>query len=96
MKISDQAKEVLKTILKENNLDGLRVEIQESCCGKSPVIGLDTFGENEQPQMINDIAVIIPEDAKEAVEDLEIDVVDDQLVVLGSSCSCSDDCGHCH
>ncbi len=88
MKITDSAREVLQQALQETGAHGLRVAIQETCCGKSPVIGLDVYTEDDQPETINDINIVIPEEARDVVDGLEIDLVNGELVVLNTVCGC--------
>lgn len=75
MKITDSAKEVLQQALNETGAHGLRVAIQETCCGKSPVIGLDVYTEDDQPETVNDINIVIPEEARDVVDGLELSLI---------------------
>lgn len=93
MKISDNAKEVLLQAFEENNADGLRVAIQETCCGKCPVIGLDVYNEEDAPEEINGIKIVIPEEAKPITDEIEIDLVNGELVILNTVCGCGGGCG---
>ena len=81
MKITDSAKDVLQQALNETGAHGLRVAIQETCCGKSPVIGLDVYTEDDQPETVNDINIVIPEEARDVVDGLEIDLIVALLLV---------------
>lgn len=94
MKISDAAKEALTAIIEENGADGLRAGIQETCCGKNPVIALDKFEEGEEPEVFNGIKMVILPDSREIMEELEIDLVNDELVILQTVGGCG--CGHHH
>lgn len=94
MKISDNAKEVLVPLIKENGADGLRAAIQETCCGMQPVIGLDMFQEGEAPVEFNGVPMVIADEAKDIMEDLEIDLVNGELVILTTVQGCG--CGHHH
>lgn len=95
MKITDSAKEALLQVIEETQADGLRVAIQETCCGKSPVIGLDVYADQDQPEKINDISIVIPEEARDIAEGLEIDLVNGELVVLNTVCGCGGHDGGC-
>lgn len=95
MRITDSAREVLQQALQETGAHGLRVAIQETCCGKSPVIGLDVYTEDDQPETINDINIVIPEEARDVVDGLEIDLVNGELVVLNTVCGCGGHEGGC-
>lgn len=96
MKITDPARDVLKEVIEENNADGLRVVIQETCCGKSPMIGLDVFEEGEARDSINGIDIAIPEEARDLMEEVEIDLVNGELVILNTVCGCGGNCDHHH
>lgn len=95
MKISDNAREALKALIEENGADGLRAGIQETCCGKNPVIALDTFEEGEEPELFNEVPMVILPEAKGIMDQLEIDLVNGELVILSTvqGCGCG---GHHH
>lgn len=93
MKITDPAKKELAKLLNDNQADGLMVVLQESCCGTSPVFQMVRFEEGDQPEEIADIKVLMDQPAKEAVEDVVIDLKDGELVVFNPVCGCGGGCG---
>ncbi|WP_305151159.1 hypothetical protein [uncultured Dubosiella sp.] len=105
MKITNEASPVLVQLLKEKKADGLMMEINETCCGKSPVFAIVVFDENDKPETIDGISVLIPEEQKELAEKIVIDLVNGELVVMApemeGGCNCHHDeehecCGHDH
>lgn len=94
MKITDTARDALKSLLAENEADGLLVGFHETCCGTPPLFQLAAFDENDTPETINEIGLVIPDEAKDALEDLIIDVVNDELVVMSTAVEAGGCCGH--
>lgn len=95
MKITDEARDVLKQVFDENNANGLLVSIQETCCGKSPVFQVAILDDEDPKDEINGINVSAGKDEKEVIDDMIIDFVNGELVVLNSVCGCGDGgCGH--
>lgn len=93
MKITDSARDALKNLLAENEADGLLVGIHETCCGKSPVFQLAVFDENDTPEVFNEISLVIPEPARDALDDLIIDEVNGELVVMSTAVEPGGCCG---
>lgn len=93
MKITDAAKEVLTQILEENQADGLLVEIQETCCGKSPVFAIARFEEGDEPIDVDGIKMVVPDEAREDIENVVIELSDGELIVANAVCGCG---GHGH
>lgn len=91
MKITDEARDVLKGVISENNADGLLVELTRTCCGEAPVFRFAAFDENDKPESINGIDIVVPENIGDALDDLIIDMVNGELVVMSSAaggCGC--------
>lgn len=93
MKITDSARDALKNLLAENGADGLLVGIHETCCGKSPVFQLAAFDENDTPESFNEINLVIPDEARDALDDLIIDEVNGELVVMSTAVDAGGCCG---
>jgi Fe-S cluster assembly iron-binding protein IscA len=90
MKITPDAQKALKSVLADNNADGLLVSLQETCCGISPVFSLAVFDENDKPVDVDSIQIVVPQEAQSAIEDVTIDLVNGELVVESTGgCSCS-------
>lgn len=94
MKITEEGKKALEDIMAQTKADGLMVEMQESCCGFTPVFRLATFDENDKPEDVDGIKIVIPEAAKELTENLVIDLSHGELVVMNAGCGCGDGHGH--
>lgn len=92
MKITNEAKTALQTILSQNDADGLLMELSETCCGKTPMFRIAKYDETDSPKVFNDIKVVIPEEALSLADQMMIDLVDGELVVLNEvagGCGCS-------
>lgn len=97
MKITPQAQKVLHEVIEQNGADGLLATIAQSCCGSSPVFQLARFEEGDQPEVIDGVSIVFDPAARDAVEDVIIDLEGNDLVVLNPVCSCSQGCeGHDH
>lgn len=102
MQITDEARDDLQRLIQENNAHGLRVVLEQTCCSKVPVVGLDLFNGEDAPVDINTIPVVFTDIPKEAAESLVLDKVDGQLVLMDTAekeqdCSCcagGDGCCH--
>jgi Fe-S cluster assembly iron-binding protein IscA len=93
MKMTDGAKEVLEKSMKEHDCDCLRITVEPGCCGASLNFTLDQLKSGEHPITINDISVIMDEQAQEQTDALTINADDGELVIDGGSCDCgSSDC----
>lgn len=91
MKITDQARDALNEIFKNNGVNGLRMDITETCCGKSPVIAMDILDDGDIKEQVNGVDVVIPDELEELADTLVIDQIDGELVVLNSVCGCHHD-----
>ncbi len=83
MKITNEAKPQIEQVLNDKNAQGLMMEVHESCCGKSPVFALVVFDENDNPELVNGIKVLIPEQYRDLAEKITIDLIDGELFVTG-------------
>lgn len=90
MKITDNAKQALNQIFEESGVDGLLVEIKETCCGKSPVFAIAKFDENDIVEDVDGVKIVIPDDAREDVENVVIELADGELVVMNAVCGCGE------
>lgn len=88
MKVTEEAKELLKKSMKDHDCNCLRITAESGCCGVSLNITLDQIKSGEQPIAINDIPVVMDQQAQEKTELLTINVEDGQLVIDGGSCGC--------
>lgn len=90
MRITDEAKVLIEEALVSNNYDCLAVMLEESCCGTSFNFGLGTLEEEDEPIIINGIAVMMDAKAQARTENVTLAVEDGELVVQddGPSCNC--------
>ncbi|SFG65081.1 hypothetical protein [Sporolactobacillus nakayamae] len=88
MKMTEEAKELLEKSMKEHDCDCLRITAEPGCCGASLNFTLDQLKSGEQPIKINDVSVIMDEQAQEQTDALTINAENGQLVIDGGSCGC--------
>ncbi|AGK53512.1 adhesin [Bacillus sp. 1NLA3E] len=91
MKITDEAKQLLESFLKEKGADGIRLYTVGGCCGPQFAISLDPPQESDRMETINGIKVAF--DAQiTTTEELTLDKEENQegtgLVLLGASSCC--------
>lgn len=87
MKITNEAKKMLKEVLDSNNSDCLKVTLQKSCCGTSLVFNLAKLEEGDEHVSINDIPVLMEDDAKKRAEAVTITVENEKLKILDEEAS---------
>lgn len=99
MQITEQARVMLAEILKENEADGIQAVLSMGCCGMQPMFQMVRFDETDRPEVIDGISVVYAQGAKEAVEDVIIDVQNGELVILhpvmAGGCGCHGHEGGC-
>lgn len=86
MKITNQAKIMLKQFLSENGCNALKATVQHSCCGSSLVFSLANKTAKDKVEIINGVTVIMDGEAKKKAENAVIDVKNGELVVSSSCC----------
>ena len=59
MNITNEAKEYIQSLLKEQQAKGLRIYAIEGCCGPQIGLSLDTPEESDTVSVINDIQVAV-------------------------------------
>lgn len=94
--ITNSAAEMLKNLIKENGADGLQAFMAQSCCSASPAFQMVRFEEGDQPEIINEIPVLMDDDVKGEIDQAIIDVADGELAVFlpaAGGCGCG---GHHH
>ena len=93
MNITNEAKEYIQTLLKEQHAKGLRVfAIEGGCCGPQIGLSLDTPEESDTISVINDIQVAVATKAEEFVNSLTLDYETEGeqsgLVMVGAPNNC--------
>ncbi len=91
MKITDNAKEMLQTILNENGVENIRLYAVAGCCGPQFALSLDAPQENDTLKTINGIRVAFDPQITGA-DDLTLDKEENPdgagLVLIGASSCC--------
>lgn len=93
MNITNEAKEYIQSLLKEQQAKGLRVyAVEGGCCGPQIGLSLDMPEESDVISVINDVQVAVARQAKEFVKSLTLDfeTEGDQsgLVMVGAPNNC--------
>lgn len=93
MNITNEAKEYIQSLLKEQQAKGLRVyAIEGGCCGPQIGLSLDMPEKLDVISVINDVQVAVARQAEEFVKSLTLDfeTEGDQsgLVMIGAPNNC--------
>lgn len=92
MKITDEAKQYIQALLKEQQVGGLRIDAIEGCCGPQIALSLDSLKESDNTSIINGISVAIAQQAKGIIGDLTLDFETEGeqsgLVMIGAPNNC--------
>lgn len=88
MKVTEDAKVLLKKAMKDNDCDCLRVAVKQSgCCGSQLSFTPGKLNEGEKPTNINEIPVVIDKQTQLQTEPLTINAEEGKLVIdSGPSC----------
>jgi hypothetical protein len=92
MKITDEARELIREAHSSNNCDCLQVVLEQSCCGTSLSLGLTRLEPGTDPTDINGIPVIMDGPTQARAETVLLAVEDGEPVMHdnkpSSSCCC--------
>ena len=92
MKITDEAKQYIQALLKEQQVGGLRIDAIEGCCGPQLALSLDSPEESDTVSIINEISVVIAPQATELISNLTLDFETEGeksgLVMIGAPNNC--------
>ena len=92
MDITNEAKEYIQSILKEQQAEGLRIYAIEGCCGPQIGLSLDSPDESDTVSLINNIQVAISAIAIQHLDNVTLDfeTKDEQsgLVMVGAPNQC--------
>lgn len=90
MKITDEAKQILEDVLKENGVEGIRLYSVPGCCGPQFALSLDAPEESDRMEIINGIKVAVEAELTGTEElILDKDENDDEGLILIGASSCS-------
>jgi Fe-S cluster assembly iron-binding protein IscA len=91
VKITDDAKKLLETVLSENQVEGIRLYSVSGCCGPQFALSLEKPLESDKIETINGIKVAIDTQIS-ATDELTLDKEQGPdgtgLVLLGASSCC--------
>lgn len=88
MKITDEAKVLLKEALDEKKADGIRLRTSRSCCGTSLRFELVTITDKDTPEDINGLSVLMDEETRSWTGIVTIDAANGRLTLHDSAASC--------
>ncbi|MGP4074647.1 adhesin [Halobacillus sp. K22] len=89
MKITDEAKQALTTILGDNNAENIRIyAMSGGCCGPQIGLSLEEAQTTDSVQEVNGISLAIDQEIKDTVQGVTLDKDGEQLVMLGLNNCC--------
>lgn len=94
IQISDEARDRLQDLMKENNADGILAIWIGACNGKRPLFRLCRFEEGDEPVTINEIPVLMDEDLADALDEATLVLNGKSLILENVACLCNHDCPH--
>ncbi|MDP3305877.1 MAG: hypothetical protein Q8S15_07385 [Erysipelotrichaceae bacterium] len=89
MKITNEAREIVDTLLKENNCNTIQVSIMGGCCGTSVYLSMTNSKEESDIVMENGVQLLYVEDALERTSEVMLVEKDGKLLLedkLASNC----------
>lgn len=89
MTITDEARDQLRPLIRDNHADGILAIWMNGACGRKPLFRLCVFEEGDQPETINDIPVLIPDDLKASLEDATLSWIQNHLILQNGRCHCN-------
>lgn len=88
MKITDEAKQLLNKALSEKEVNGIRLRTSRSCCGTSLKFELVTITDEDKPEDINGLSVLMDEETRAWTGTVTIDAEYGRLTLHDSAASC--------
>ncbi|PKM69493.1 MAG: hypothetical protein CVU94_03580 [Firmicutes bacterium HGW-Firmicutes-19] len=70
MKISNEAREIVQALLKENNCNALQVSVMGGCCGTSVYLSMTNSKEDSEVVIENGVQLLYVEDAIERASEV--------------------------
>ncbi len=89
MKITNEAREIVYTLLEKNNCDTIQVSIMGGCCGPSVYLSMTKCKEDSDIVFENGVKVLYVEDAVERTSEVLLAAKDGKLYLedkLASNC----------
>lgn len=88
MKITDKAKVLINKALSEEGTNAIRLHTSRSCCGTSLRFEPVTLTDQDQPEDINGLSVLMDEETRAWTDTVTIDAEYDGLTLHDSAASC--------
>lgn len=88
MKITDEAKVLIKEALSEKEANSIRLHTSRSCCGTSLQFELVTLTDQDQPETINDLSVLMDNETRAWTGTVTISAEGGSLTLHDSAASC--------
>lgn len=88
MKITDEAKLLIKESLASNDCDCLQVTLERSCCGTSFRFTPIKLPSDKNPESVNDISVLMDSRTRAITETITLAVKDGELIIKDDKPSC--------
>ncbi|MFI3225830.1 MAG: hypothetical protein R3Y09_00355 [Clostridia bacterium] len=97
MTITENAKEILLEVIKNNGVDALSMYTQASCSGNSLGFNLAQSTEDSKPEMIDGVPVFMNDETRAWTGDVIIDAQNGQLTLINPNATgCAGCAGGCH
>lgn len=88
MEITNEAKVLINRELSEQGANAIRLRTSRSCCGTSLRFELVSFTNQDQPENINGLSVLMDEETRAWTGTVTIDAADGRLTLHDSAASC--------
>ena len=89
MKVTEEAKQTLTTIMGKRGVEGIRIHSAGAgCCGPQIGLSLDHPEKTDIVKEVNGIRVAIDKQVKSSIDELTLDKDGEQLVLLGLDNCC--------
>ena len=88
MKITDEAAELIREVLTEAGADGLRLRTVRSCCSTSLQVEVVTLTEQDQPEEIGGLQVLMDRETRDWTGPMTIGAAGGRLTLHDPSNAC--------
>lgn len=88
MKITENAINIVKNILKDNQCNAIQVQLVEGCCGPSVALSITKSSSEDILVDENGISVLYIEDALELTQNVILDEKEGNLFLINPNAAC--------
>lgn len=88
MKITDEAKLLINEVLAGEKANAIRLHTNRSCCGTSLQFELVTLTDQDQPEIINGLSVLMDKETQAWTGTVTIGAAGGKLTLHDSAASC--------